>query len=414
MGWDSYGQLGDSTTNWKTTPVQTIPTWNGKIGAISAGYLHSLFLKTDGTVWATGYSGYGELGIGAYGVYTEAQQAIPSWGGSVIAIAAGSWHSLFVKNDGTAWAVGGNYEGELGDSTTVTKLTAVQVKGLTGITKVAAGNYHSLFVKNDGTAWACGDNFEWQLGDTSGVMNALVPVKVLGLTNVINVAGGKYHSLFLRGDSTVWAVGTNSDGQLGDSTSSGKRIPVKVKNLKGIIAISAGWYHSLFLKSDGTVWACGYNGNGQLGDGTTINKSYPIQVTGLSGIVAISAGSYHSVFLKNDGTIWGTGYNAYGQLGDSTTIEKYIPVEAINLCLNVSVSEFWHNKISLIYPNPASSKISVEAQGLQGVRFFNSVGMEVLFSDQKEIDVSTLESGIYFVKIKTPEGTLTKKIIIQH
>lgn len=414
MGWDSYGQLGDSTTNWKTTPVQTIPSWNGKIKSINAGYLHSLFLKTDGTVWSTGYSGYGELGIGLYGIRYKPVQAIPSWGGPIVEIAGGSWHSLFLRNDGSVWAAGGNYEGELGDSTTVAKLTAVQVKGVTGIVKVAAGNYHSLFVKNDGSAWACGDNFDWQLGDTSGIMNAIVPVKVLGVTNVINAAGGKYHSLFLKSDSTVWAVGSNGSGQLGDSTFSGKRVPVKVRNLNGIISISAGWYHSLFLKSDGTVWACGYNGNGQLGDSTTISRSYPIKVSGLSGIIAISAGTYHSIFFKNDGTIWGTGYNVYGQLGDSTTIERYFPVQTINLCSSVSLDEIGYSRNSFFFPNPASDKIFIECMGLLELRLVNSIGEVVLLSDKKEIDVRGLSNGVYFLSIKNDKGTLTKKLIIQH
>src|SRR5207248_660694 len=78
-------------------------------------------------------------------------------GGSVTATSAGASHSLFLKNDGTVWATGRNSEGQLGDGTGTAKTTAVQVSGLSGITAIAGGQYHSLFLKNDGTVWATGD-----------------------------------------------------------------------------------------------------------------------------------------------------------------------------------------------------------------------------------------------------------------
>ena len=98
--------------------------------------------------------------------------------------------------------------------------------------------------------------------------------------------------------------------------------PVPVSGLTGVVAIAAGGYHSLALKSDGTVWAWGCNDCGQLGDGSTTNRLTPVPVSGLTGVVAIAGGDYHSLALKSDGTVWAWGYNGYGQLGDGTHDES--------------------------------------------------------------------------------------------
>jgi hypothetical protein len=117
-----------------------------------------------------------------------------------------------------------------------------------------------------------------------------------------------------------------------------KSTPVQVSSLTGITAIAAGGFHSIFLKNDGTVWAVGYNAFGQLGDGTTANKSTPVQVSSLTGITAIAAGGFHSIFLKNDGTVWAVGSNGDGQLGDGTTGNKSTPVQVSVLCVPLSAS----------------------------------------------------------------------------
>jgi hypothetical protein len=145
--------------------------------------------------------------------------------------------------------------------------------GLTGVVAVAAGGFHSLALKADGTAVAWGHNDAGQ---------ASVPA---GLTGVVAIAAGQFHSLALRSDGTVVAWGYNNYGQAS--------VPA---GLTGVVAIAAGEYHSLALKADGTVVAWGSNGNGQ--------ASVP---AGLTGVVAIAAGTVHSLALKADGTVvtWG-------------------------------------------------------------------------------------------------------------
>ena len=134
------------------------------------------------------------------------------------------------------------------------------------------------------------------------------------------IAAGDQHSLFLKSDGSLWAMGYNAFGQLGDGTFSvnfpyyGTNRPEQIVP-GGVTAITAGSEHSLFVKSDGSLWGMGWNTEGELGDGTSNgNTNKPEQIVS-NGVVAIAAGCWHSLFLKSDGSLWGMGYNYYGGLG---------------------------------------------------------------------------------------------------
>ncbi len=321
-GSNNYGQLGDGTTAERHTPVSGL-TGVTEI-SVGSGSVHSLALKSDSTVWAWGYNYYGQLGDGTI---IERHTPVPVSGlTDVITIAAGSHHSLAVKSDGTVWAWGSNQFGKLGNGTIIDSSTPVQVSDLTGVTAVAADLFHSLALKSDGTVWAWGSNFG-RLGDGT-TTERHTPVQVIGLTAVTAIAVGMNHSLALKSDGTVWAWGSNANGQLGDGTTTQSLTPVQVIGLTtDVIAIAAGSYHSLALKSDGTVWAWGSNTNGQLGDNTIIERHTPVQVSNLTGVTAIAGGYYHSLASKSDGTVWAWGSNASGQLGDGTITESHTPVQ---------------------------------------------------------------------------------------
>ncbi len=103
--------------------------------------------------------------------------------------------------------------------------------------------------------------------------------------------------------------------------------------LTGAIAVAAGGYdgHSIALKSDGTLYAWGGNSDGQLGDGTTTNRTTPVQVTGLSGVSSIASSAYDALALKSDGTVWTWGANDVGELGTGST-------SGPNVCGTISCS----------------------------------------------------------------------------
>ena len=214
--------------------------------------------------------------------------------------------------------------GQLGGSTNST--TPIQVNGLSEVTAIAGGNVHTVALKSDGTVWALGANWNGQLGDGT-YTNSTTPLQVSSLSGVTAIAGGQQHTVALKSDGTVWAWGNNSYGQLGDGTTTSSATPVQVSGLSGVTAIACGYLHTVALKSDGTVWTWGHN-YGQLGDGTTTNRSAPVQASGLSGVTAIAAGKYHTVALKSNGTVWTWGNNDWGQLGYGTTANSFTPIDS--------------------------------------------------------------------------------------
>ena len=196
--------------------------------------------------------------------------------------------------------------------------------------KIAAGWYHTVALKSDGSLWAWGGSYKGQLGDGTNFKRNM-PVQVSGGGNTwTTIAAGWHHTVAVKSDGTLWAWGYNFYGQLGDGTTINRNMPVQVSGGGNTwVGIAAGGYHTVALKSDGSLWAWGYNFPGQLGDGTTINRNMPVQVSrGGNTWVGIAAGGYHTVALKSDGTPWAWGLNNYGQLGDGTTFAKHSPVWA--------------------------------------------------------------------------------------
>ena len=330
MGDNGSGELGDGTTdndNNNTNLPEQIVT--GNVTAIAAGENHSLVLKSDGSLWAMGYNGDGELGDGTYNNTSLPELIVAS---NVTAIAAGGGHSLFIKRDGSLWATGNNADGELGDGTTDHGNFNTNVPELivaSNVTAIAAGEYHSLFLKRDGSLWAMGYNYSGQLG--LGKLSQTNRPSQLVSSNVTAIAAGGYFSLFLKSDGSLWAMGDNEDGQLGDGTYNQTNLPEQIVT-SNVTAIAAGGFFSLFLKRDGSLWAMGDNENGQLGDGTTDNGNYntnfPEQIVA-SNVMAIATGDFFSLFLQTDGSLWAMGNNHNGQLGDGTYNQSIYPEQIL-------------------------------------------------------------------------------------
>jgi alpha-tubulin suppressor-like RCC1 family protein len=266
-----------------------------------------------------------------------------------VGIAAGIYHTILAKADGTVWTWGGNYEGQIGDGTTTASPAPDQISGISGVVvAVAAGYYHSVALTSDGTVWAWGRNISGQLGDGTTTQRS-APVQVAGISGVTAVAGGENSTYALKSDGTVWAWGRNNEGQLGDGTKTDQYAPVQVQGLSGVLAIAAGEVHGVALKSGGTVWAWGYNLYGALGDGTTTSQLTPVQAPSLSGIVGIAANGFHTAAVMNDGTLWSWGNGVYGGLGigDRPTVFP-TPAEALGLTSVVAAAAGSHHTIALI------------------------------------------------------------------
>ena len=217
------------------------------IVAVSAGGSHTVGLCSDGTVVATGSNASGQCQTGRWS--------------NIVAISTGSFHTVGLRSDGTVVATGRN---------------ATNTSDWKNIVAVSAGESHTVGLRSDGTVVTTGLNGNGQRETGSW-------------SDIVAVSAGNYHTVGLRSDGTVVATGLNSHGQC------------DVSSWTDIIAVSAGVSYTVGLRSDGTVVATGLNNISQCNTGNWTN------------IVAISAGASHTVGLRSDGTVVATGASASGQ-----------------------------------------------------------------------------------------------------
>ncbi len=279
---------------------------------------------------------YGELGTGTKTVKTVPTNVkLPTGVTGFTAVAAGGEHTLAIGSDGNLYAWGDNGYGELGDGTTTSSTTPVEVQMPAGVqaTQIAAGLIDSLALGSDGKVYAWGDNGYDELGDGNST-DSSVPVAVSfpsGVKKVVQIAAGQYHNLALTASGDVWAWGLNSDGQIGNGTTTTRNTPVKVALPSGDPAttIAAGGYHSLAGDNAGDLYAWGDNSNGQLGlaSGDTTSESSPTLVDMPSGVSAtqLAAGLYFSMAVGSNGSLYAWGYDADGELGHGNTTQDEIP-----------------------------------------------------------------------------------------
>ncbi len=342
----------------------------------------------------------------------------------------------------------------------------MNVPGLYDFAAVAAGNIHSMALRNDGTVWTWGWNLNGQLGDST-TLSSFTPIQVYGLSNVLAISAGHLHSVALKNDSVAWSWGRNVHGQLGDSTQIVSLIPVEVLGLTEITNIAAGYDHSLFISRDSLIAGCGYNEFGQLGNEGLNNYYTSPQITEFScngTILPIELLSFEGI---NDGTInklkWLTSSesnNKYFIIQHSINALDFIEIGRLNSSGNSHLQQeyqFIHekpniginyyrlkkidfdgqydysqaiaimakdsqkNEICSIFPNPASYHIMLDilpfdANAIFEIQIFNTleqlISTEIKSSELSEIDISTLEAGIYYIVVTYKKCKQVKKLVI--
>jgi RHS repeat-associated protein len=199
---------------------------------------------------------------------------------------------------------------------------------LPSVTRIAAGGYQSAFLKNDGSLWNMGENEDGEMGN--GTYSTVTPPEMLLSSDVTAIACGWAYTLFLKSDGSLWAMGYNADGELGDGSFNNKNLPEQIVS-SNVTAIAAEDTHSLFLKSDGSLWAMGDNQYCALGDtnSAVLNTNRPEQIVS-SNVTAIAAGGNFSLFLKSDGSLWGMGRGDLGQLGAGNYNPTNNPVKIVS------------------------------------------------------------------------------------
>ncbi len=183
---------------------------------------------------------------------------------------------------------------------------------------MAAGQDFSLILKSDHSLWAMGRNDLGELGNRT--FTTTNQAQLIVTNGVSAIAAGYSHSLFLMSDGSLWGMGDNSAGELGPGAWTSTNQPQEIVS-NGVIAIAAGQQFSLFVKSDNSLWAMGADSFGQLGDGisqgndASTHTNLPEQILSSGVTSMLSGGSFHTLFLRSDGSLWGMGNDFNGQLG---------------------------------------------------------------------------------------------------
>jgi alpha-tubulin suppressor-like RCC1 family protein len=417
------GQLGDGTTINRNVPTQigTDSDW----AIIKAFTATNLALKTDGSLWSWGNNNYGQGGDGNFG--TGVFNTSPTHVGNDndwVKIASGDF-AFAIKSNGTLWGWGANVVGNLGTGNTDPHYIPFQIGTDTDWNDVSSGASQTLALKIGNTLWGWGLNKSGSLA--IGPVNNMVLVPTQTGDNTADwekiSVGGCCSSKMIKTDGTLWAMGSGTQGNIGNGNSLDVNTPTQVDEDTDWETMTTS-FHTLAIKNDSSLWGWGLNLSGQLGDGTLINKNIPIEITSNIDWSKLATGLGHTIAITTNGTLYSWGRNDYSQLGNGTNVNLNVPAQVGSEC-SLNRNSFKNEINFKISPNPTTDIVNID-YSLKEDSFIeailcNSIGQilsnnkynAIKGKNETQINISTYAKGIYLLTLKAAGESVTVKVIKQ-
>jgi alpha-tubulin suppressor-like RCC1 family protein len=307
--------------------------------SISAGSVHNVAIKSDGTLWAWGENLRGQFGVGTSGRQNPmATVPVPAASGHDWKQAvAGGTHTVALKKDGTLWAWGNNWAGTLGTGSTNNSAVPVQVGSATNWVKVWAGTLETVALQADGSLWYWGENPNPAVAQ--GVGQILVPTRISPDTNWVDVGFGPWTVFAIKSDGTLWSWGRSAHIYTGAMDPALDATPMRVGRQTNWASIRACglWFCQGLVKKDGSFWLMDAT-DGEPNGPVYLHVTVRIERIDLrKDIVAFTAGAAHAaapgvhapigVAVTRDGEVWTWGL----MLGDPRVLGDKLRLSAIKL-----------------------------------------------------------------------------------
>jgi len=318
----TYGALGLNTEEVAvSSPTQVPGNWKD-VGSGGSNATVVIASKADGTGWSWGANSSGQLGTNQGGSPSLKYSSPVQIPGTTWALtSSGASSAWATKTDGTMWAWGYNGHGQVGQNSTSTQRysSPTQVGSDTtwatdSFDKLGGGTSSCITIKTDGTLWSWGSNEQGVLGiNAAHDSHRSSPVQIPGTWSVVSEPEHvTAYAINTSGELFGW--GYSGYGQLANNnTANNMSSPVQIPGTTWKY-VTAGREFGMATKTDGTLWGFGRNHHGQLGNNNRTYYSSPIQITGTTWDRVFS-GSEATWATKTDGTLWSWGYNTEGQLG---------------------------------------------------------------------------------------------------
>jgi alpha-tubulin suppressor-like RCC1 family protein len=396
-GDNTNGQLGDPTRPWVGEPVPGRVTGAVSFQTIAAGGDFTCGLAADGAAYCWGENGTGQLGTGSIGGTwgnAEPQPVAVAGGLRFASVAAGGPdigknHVCGLTGEGGTYCWGSNSAGQLGNASTASASSPVQVASSRRFSAIDAGHRFTCALDEEGRAFCWGANESGQLGDDSR-QERRIPTEVASEARFVTIAAGWDHACAIDQAGALYCWGSNDGGELGIGAWGGTReSPVRVASSETFSAVSAGVDATCALSADGVRHCWGGNWLGaRLGNGTHAAVNTPEPLDPEMRYRAIDVGSMShgcAITVGGEARCWGD--TSRGGVGNGDVRYDAVP-------FRIAVSE---TMIAIARGHLHACGISVAAEAwCWGTNHRGQLGAGAAFQDS---DPHPVAGGIRFSSI---------------